>query len=264
MPPNTVSNGQSGNVLVLAGTAEARKICSELSRLNIKARASLAGRVATPKPLDLQTRIGGFGGVDGLAGYLEEESITHVVDATHPFASQMSHNALQACSRLDIKLGIFRRVPWQPKDGDHWINVPDVELAVAALPGSPRNVFLGIGRQNLSVFAAQPQHHYLCRIIDPPQAPPPLPSHSIVLAKGPFDLDADIRLLRDYNIDIIVSKNSGGTATRAKIDAARALQIPVIMIGRPSMSLSGQNVNDFHTISDLTRWLSHELEEASA
>lgn len=180
-------------------------------------------------------RIGGFGGVAGLADYLRGESITHVVDATHPFAAQMSRNAVAACEATGTPLCTFERAPWMAGAGDRWTHVPDIAGAVAALPEAPSRVFLAIGKQNLGDFARAPQHHYLLRLVDAPEGPLPLPDAEAVIARGPFDAASDRALLQDRRIGWIVAKNAGGSGARAKLDAARALGLPVILIDRPAL-----------------------------
>lgn len=181
----------------------------------------------------LPTRIGGFGGAKGLATWLRAEGITHVVDATHPFAVQMSRNAAAACAATGMPLAALERPAWVPGPDDRWTCVPDIAAAVAALPEAPARVFLAIGRQGLAPFAAKPQHHYLLRLVDPPADPLPLPDAQAVIARGPFDLAGDLALLAAHRITHVVAKNAGGTGARAKLDAARALGLPVVLIDRP-------------------------------
>jgi precorrin-6A/cobalt-precorrin-6A reductase len=199
----------------------------------------------------LPTRVGGFGGVDGLADYVRQEHITHVIDATHPFASQISRNAVEACARTNTPLIAFLREPWQAGPGDKWQHVETVEDAAAALPDHSARIFLAIGRQHLNPFAAQRQHFYLLRLVDAPDTALPLPNAEIVLARGPFTVDGDLALLRDHRITHVVARNAGGEGAKAKLDAARALGLPVIMIDRPSLPerRTAQNVDE------IMRWL---------
>lgn len=221
-------------VLILGGTLEAHHLARVLAAAGIDAVYSYAGRTAHPRPQPLPTRIGGFGGPDGLARWLGQEGISHVVDATHPFAARISRSAVEACLRQAIPLIGFERPCWQPAAGDRWCAVEDVGAALAALPAAPSRVFLAIGRQNLAVFAAKPQHHYLVRLVDPPTEPLPLPRRTVIVARGPFDEAGDRALLETNRIDLIVAKNGGAPGARAKLDAARALGLPVIMIARPA------------------------------
>ena len=194
---------------------------------------SYAGRTEAPMGQPIHMRVGGFGGVEGLVAYLQAEKITHVIDATHPFAAQMSANAVAACAATGTPLIALERAPWTPGEGDRWTHVPDIPAAVTALNGPPQRVFLAIGRQHLDPFAAQPQHHYLLRLVDPPTGPLPLPQAQVIVARGPFDLAGDTALMQSHGTQILVAKNAGGKGAVAKIAAARVLGLPVIMIDRP-------------------------------
>lgn len=187
-----------------------------------------------PRAQPVPTRVGGFGGVAGLVGFLEGNNITHVIDATHPFAVGMSRNAVQACREVGVKLAALTRPAWQPGQGDQWRQVADIDAAVAALDGPAKRVFLALGRMHLPVFAAQPQHHYLLRLVDRPDSPP-LPQCDVVVARGPFDAAGDRALMRHYETQLVVCKNSGGSGARAKLDAARCLHLPMLMIDRPAL-----------------------------
>lgn len=222
-------------VLLLGGTSEASQLARHFLAKGVDAVYSYAGRTDAPVEQPLPTRIGGFGGPDGLAAYLEEERITHVVDATHPFAAGMSRNAISACRDKDTPLCAFERTPWQAGEGDDWTHVANLAAAVAALPEEPASIFLAIGRQNIGAFAEKPWHHYLLRLVDAPQGKLPLPDAEAVIARGPFTEEGDRKLLKSRRVNLIVAKNSGGTGARAKLDAARALRIPVILIDRPSL-----------------------------
>lgn len=198
---------------------------------------SYAGRTAAPVAQPLPTRIGGFGGVSGLHDYLIQEAITLVVDATHPFAAQMSRNAVAACDRAGVALCAFERPPWRAVAGDDWRHARDIEHAVTMLPDAATRVFLAIGKQNLSLFASAPQHHYLLRLVDQPDGALPLPNTTVTIARGPFVAEADKALLLDHKIGLVVAKNAGGQGAQAKLSAARALGIPVVMIDRPDVPL---------------------------
>ncbi|MDB5556732.1 MAG: Cobalt-precorrin-6x reductase [Rhizobium sp.] len=220
-------------ILILGGTTEARQLAERLAlRGDIEATISLAGRTMDPKPLPLPTRAGGFGGVNGLVGYLANEKIDLLIDATHPFANQISANAAEAAQRSGTPIFALCRPGWERKEGDRWISVADIASAVEALGSAPRRVFLAIGRQEAGQFSAAPQHAYLVRSVDPVVPPLDVPNCRYILASGPFDEDDETRLLRENNIDVVVSKNSGGAATYAKIGAARALGIEVVVIER--------------------------------
>lgn len=194
---------------------------------------SYAGRTESPVAQPLPTRVGGFGGAEGLAAFLRSEGISHVIDATHPFAAQMSRNAIAACAATGTPLVALERPAWRAGTGDRWTHVPDIPAAVAALPEAPARVFLAIGKQHLAPFAVGP-HHYLLRLVDRPAAPP-LPDCSVVIARGPFDAAGDRALLEHHRITHIVAKNAGGAGAEAKLIAARALHLPVILIDRPEL-----------------------------
>lgn len=222
-------------VLLLGGTSEASALARALAGSpDVEATLSLAGRTREPSVQPIPTRIGGFGGADGLAGYLEREGIGALVDATHPFAAQMSANAVAAAAAVGIPLLRVERPPWVPVDGDRWIEVASIQEAGAALGESPRRVFLTVGRLDLAPFAARPEHHYLVRAIDLPD-PALLPGAKWLAGRGPFTFDDEIALLRGAGIDILVTKNSGAAATSAKLTAARALGLPVVMVRRPQL-----------------------------
>lgn len=221
--------------LILGGTLDAGRLARALAAAGIAGVYSYAGRTAAPLAQPLPTRVGGFGGVAGLVDYLRREGITHVVDATHPFAAGMSRNAVAAAEIAGVPLIALERAPWMPGPGDRWRSVADMAAAVAALPEVAHRVFLAIGRQHLADFAAQPQHHYLLRLVDAPAGPLPLPDAEAVIDRGPFTLAGDLALLRNRGIDMIVAKNAGGEGARAKLDAARELGLPVIMIERPAL-----------------------------
>ncbi len=240
-------------ILVLGGTSEASQLARALAQGGADAVFSYAGRTAAPVAQPLPTRVGGFGGAEGLAEFLRAEGITHVVDATHPFAAQMRRNAVAACDREGVSLCALERAPWQAGPGDDWRHVPDTAAAVAALPEAPARVFLAIGKQTLDAFAEKPQHHYLLRLVDAPKAPLPLPKTSFVIARGPFTAEGDRALLRGHAIDLIVAKNAGGSGARAKLDAARALGLPVILIDRPDVPAR----RVFDSVEAVMDWLPH-------
>ncbi len=220
----------------------------------LRATLSLAGRVESPAPAPLPMRIGGFGGAEGLARWLRAERATHLIDATHPFASGISANAASAAAATGVPLATLGRPPWAEGPGDSWIRVADMDGAVAALAGPRRRVMLGIGRMHLADFAVQPQHFYLLRLVDPPRAAPPLPDCAVVVDRGPFAAASDRALLQAHGIEVVVSKNAGGDGARAKIDAARALGLPVVMIDRPPAPAAGPV---FATPAAVLDWVAH-------
>lgn len=238
--------------LILGGIADASQLAAEIARAGIDAVYSYGGRTRAPADQPLPTRIGGFGGARGLADYVRREGITHVIDATHPFAAEMSRNAVEACAQTGTPLVALERAPWTRVPGDEWIEVGDVNAAVAALPEAPARVFLAIGRQHIAPFATRPQHAYTLRFVDPAEAPLPFAAELIV-SRGPFTLDAELDMMRTRGIAWIVARNSGGDGARAKIDAARVLGLPVIMISRPS--LPGRL--RVESVAEVMQWLGH-------
>lgn len=220
--------------LILGGTSEARALAARLAGdARLHAVVSLAGRTSAPLASPLPVRIGGFGGVEGLTRYLVEERIDRVIDATHPFAARISANARAACAALGLPLLVFTRAPWSPAAGDRWIEVADNAGAVAALGEAPRRAFLTIGRLGLADFLCAPQHYYLIRTIDQPSKEDLPPRYELILERGPFTVESELSLMRAAEVDIVVSKNSGGRETYAKIEAARALGLPVAMVTPP-------------------------------
>ncbi|WP_071674148.1 cobalt-precorrin-6A reductase [Nioella nitratireducens] len=220
-------------VLLLGGTTEATALARLLAEARVDAIFSYAGRTDKPMAQPLPMRVGGFGGVAGLVAYLRAEKISHVVDATHPFAAQMSTNAVAACAEAGVPLVGLERPGWHAEEGDAWTHVADMGGAVAALPSEGARVFLAIGKQHVSDFAVKPGNFYLLRLVDPPKAALPLPNAEAVIARGPFDLASDRQLLERHAITHIVAKNGGGAGARAKLDAARALGLPVVLVDRP-------------------------------
>jgi precorrin-6A/cobalt-precorrin-6A reductase len=220
-------------VLILGGTGEARRLAERLSALpRLKVLSSLAGRVAHPLLPAGEVRVGGFGGVSGLAEWLRVQEISAVVDATHPFAAQMSESAVVACAQVGVPLLALRRAGWQEQEGDDWHRVPSLVAAAEVLPSLGQRIFLTTGRNELATFAGLDALWFLIRSVDAPE--PPLPVRcEIVLARGPFAVVDEISLMRRHQIEVLVSKDSGGEATAAKLVAARELGIPVVMVDRP-------------------------------
>jgi precorrin-6A/cobalt-precorrin-6A reductase len=238
-------------ILLLGGTAEASHLARALAAAGKDAVFSYAGRTDSPVAQPLPMRVGGFGGVAGLVDYLRAARIGAVVDATHPFAAQMSRNAIEACAQAKVPLLGLERLPWVAGEGDRWTHVSSMEAAVAALPDAPARVFLAIGKQNLALFAAKP-HHYLLRLVDAPEAKP-LPDCTVVLARGPFEADGDKALMLQHNISTVVAKNAGGAGAKAKLIAARALGLPLILIDRPTLPKRGV----VGSVAEVMAWLDH-------
>lgn len=238
--------------LILGGTTEAMALAKRLAgHPRIDARVSLAGRTKNPVLPPLPTRIGGFGGVEGLAEYLRIEGIGAVIDATHPFAAQISANAAVACAWAGVPLRVLTRPAWVAGPGDRWLGVPDMAAAALALRGLGDTVFLTIGRQEVAAFEAVPDKRYLIRAVDPPEPMPALPRMSLILDRGPFTVEGELALMREEVVEVVVSKNSGGRATDAKLEAARTLGLPVVMVERPA----GNGVVELHDVEDAVGWL---------
>jgi precorrin-6A/cobalt-precorrin-6A reductase len=241
------------SVLVLGGTAEGRELATRLTEHPLRVVSSLAGRVSNPRRPAGEVRIGGFGGPEGLAAYLREHRIAAVVDATHPFAARMSTNAAAACARTGTPLLILRRPAWEPADKDRWTRAPDLEqaaLAVQDLTGPEGRVLLTTGRQGVAAFAAAPQRFWL-RAVEPPAGPRPARC-ALILDRGPFTVDGESRLLRHLAVDVVVTKNSGGPLTVAKLAAARDLGLPVVIVDRPPLPPGVEAVPDVEAAVDWT------------
>jgi precorrin-6A/cobalt-precorrin-6A reductase len=238
-------------VLILGGTTEA----SALARLLagepwVAPVLSFAGRTVSPVLPPIPSRIGGFGGVGGLATYLRSEMMDVLIDATHPFAHQISINAERAASAANVPRLVLQRLPWVAEPDDDWQFVATVAEAAAALGETPRRVFLTIGRQDLLPFQAKIHHFYLIRSVDPPD-PALLPRGAEILTgRGPFTEAADRALMEQHGIEVLVTKNSGGAD--GKLRAARALGLPVIMVDRRPAP-SGETVAEPETALDWLR-----------
>ena len=256
---------------ILGGTGDAVKLASLAIDLpGLTVITSLAGRTSAPKSLVGDVRIGGFGGEAGLIAYLQTEQIDLLIDATHPFAAQISRNAAGAATQLGIPRLMLIRPEWARLPKDNWIEVESVEAAVQAIPASAERIFVTIGRQQLAPFAMTDKW-CLMRSIDPPDPSILLPPGKLLLDRGPFNLESERELLREYQIQAIVSKNSGGDATYAKIIAARELGLPVVMVKRPilqgrgfsSRGFANANVPGGEVVADVAgaiEWLIDRLE----
>jgi precorrin-6A/cobalt-precorrin-6A reductase len=223
-------------ILILGGTTEARQLAGKLAaRADLSVTLSLAGRTESPVAQGVPVRTGGFGGADGLAAYLRETGTDLLIDATHPYAAQISANAAQAARVAAVPILALRRPGWEPVEGDRWSLVDKVGHAVQALGPAPRRIFLALGRQEVAAFEAAPQHHYLIRSVDPVEPALAVPDAVYLLARGPFREPDERALLEEHRIDVVVSKNSGGEATYGKIAAARALGLDVVVVRRPAL-----------------------------
>ncbi len=221
---------------------------------------SLAGRTATPVEHAVPVRSGGFGGAAGLADHLAQQRIDVLIDATHPYATIISENAVAAASQMGVAFVVLRRPPWNAVANDRWIEVDDTAAAVAAIGQQSRNVFVTLGRNDLAPFTSAPQHKYLVRSVDAVDPPLPLPCVMYITARGPFSEADDRALMQKYGIEVIVAKNSGGTAAYGKIAAARVLGVRLIMLRRPP----APEAPSVDTIDDAIAWLDHALASATA
>lgn len=224
-------------VLILGGTTEARELAARLdARNDLAVTLSLAGRTANPVAQPVPVRVGGFGGAEGLARHLREESIDLLIDATHPFAARISANAGAAAKTAGVPLLTLRRPEWAPVPGDLWTSVDTIPQAVAALGETPKRVFVTLGRQELKPLEAAPWHSYFIRSVDPVEPRLAVPHAEYILDRGPFEESRERELLTKLGIEVILSKNSGGEAAYAKLAAARALKIPVVLVRRPPVA----------------------------
>jgi precorrin-6A/cobalt-precorrin-6A reductase len=236
-------------ILVLGGTAEARELADALHERAITVTTSLAGRVTRPRLPSGQVRLGGFGGPEALADWLREHQVRFVVDATHPFAERVSLSAVTACAAANVPLLRLERPGWTARPGDRWTWVDDLDGAAAAIASHDARVLLTTGRQGLSAFSDLDRAWFLIRCIDPPQ--PPLPRHhEVILDRGPYTVPGELELIDRHQIDLVVTKDSGGALTVAKLDAARERRLPVVLVRRPARP-SAETVTD---VADAVAW----------
>jgi precorrin-6A/cobalt-precorrin-6A reductase len=239
-------------ILILGGTAEGRRLAERLARdTRFELLLSFAGRTACLVAPCVPHRVGGFGGAAGLAAFLLQGGFGALLDLTHPFAARISANAVTAAREAGVPLLRLARPAWHARPGDDWIDAADMGAAVRALGSAPRRVFLSIGRLELEAFCAAPQHHYLVRAVDAFTLPAALAHARLLLARGPFELVAERALLERERIELLVSKNSGTDATYAKIEAARALGMPVVMVRRPALPAC----SEVSTLAAAQAWL---------
>jgi len=244
MPPVAV------RVLVLGGTTEGRALASACAAMpGIEVISSLAGRTRSPLLPAGEVRIGGFGGVDGLAGFLRDRGIDAVVDATHPFAATMTEHAVAASALTGVPLLVLRRAGWAEQPGDVWHRVADLATAADLVPGLGERVFLTTGRQSIAAFAGVDACWFLSRSVEPPV--PPLPQRvEVLLDRGPFTLEGERAVLAEHRIDVLVTKDSGGSA--AKLGAARERGLPVVLVDRPPLPLATETAPSVEAALD---WL---------
>ena len=220
-----------GPVLILGGTAEARALAKALVDAGVRVVSSLAGRVRDPVLPVGEVRVGGFGGAVGLAMWVRGHAVSAVVDATHPFASTMTAHAVDACAAAGTRLVVLRRPGWPPESG--WVWADSVPAAAALVPSLGERVFLTTGRTSLAAFAGL-DLEFVVRCVDPPTGPMPRRVH-VLLDRGPFTVDGERALLREHDVDVLVTKDSGGSLTSAKLAAARAEGVQVLVVRRPPL-----------------------------
>ncbi|MCG5529890.1 cobalt-precorrin-6A reductase [Halorhodospira halochloris] len=241
----------SVNVLILGGTTEAMQLARLLEGdARFQAVYSVAGRTSNPRLPNLICRSGGFGGVEGLRDWLAANQCRIIVDATHPFAGQISHNAARAAKLSGASLLAVSRPPWRAVAGDCWQSVTSMAEAARALGDAPKRVLLTIGKLELAAFCRAPQHYYVSRSVDLPEQHPP--HCECITQRGPFRLEDELALLDDYSIEVMVTKNSGGSAAQPKLEAARRRRVPVVMVERPPLPGVAEQVQD---AEQALRWL---------
>jgi precorrin-6A/cobalt-precorrin-6A reductase len=243
-------------ILVLGGTAEARELADALDTAGVPVTSSLAGRVSRPRLPAGAVRIGGFGGPEALARWLSENGVAAVVDATHPFAERISASASAACPRAGVPLLRLQRPGWREGPGDDWHWVADLDAAAAAIGSLGERVLLTTGRQGLAAFAGVEDAWFLVRCVERPDPPLP-PQHELLLDRGPYTLAGELALMDRHRIDVVVTKDSGGVLTEAKLEAARAKGLPVVVVRRPPRP-------DMETVATVADALAWALERAHA
>jgi precorrin-6A/cobalt-precorrin-6A reductase len=239
----------SGQVVVLGGTGEARQLAAALLAAGVDVLSSLAGRTADPVLPEGPVRIGGFGGADGLTAWLAEHRPRAVVDATHPFAARITASAATAAAAQGTPLLRLQRPGWTPGPGDTWRHVDSLTAAAEAVAGYA-SVFLTTGRQGVAAFAALPGR-VLVRAVDPPDSPLPAGA-TLLLDRGPFSVADELALMREHAVDVVVTKDSGGHLTEAKLIAARELGLPVVLVRRPPLPPGVETVT---TVDEALDWL---------
>ena len=244
-------------VLILGGSAEGFALAEALANVpDLETITSFAGRTKNRRSVAGEFRVGGFGGTDGLAEYIKAQHIAAVIDATHPFANNIKRNAARAAAIAGTPLVHISRPPWRSQPGDDWRDVPDMATAAQAVPDNADPTFLTVGRSELAAFACRPDIHFLARVIDPPERDTGIARLTLLYDRGPFSYARDLALLRTHKVQALVTKNSGGDAAVAKLQAARELNIPVIMVARPT-SPDGQIVT---SPQEAAAWLAARLE----
>tara|TARA_B100000989_G_scaffold134153_1_gene99695 strand:+ start:787 stop:1527 length:741 start_codon:yes stop_codon:yes gene_type:complete len=238
-------------ILIIGGTNEGNKLASFFENHNFEYIISYAGIVEEVYKKKFRKRVGGFGGRIGILNFIKKNKITHVIDASHPFSSNISINTFNVCESCNIPIVNFTRKPWFKMKGDNWIKVKNFDESIKYLKGKPKNVFLAIGKKNLHIYKKCPQNFYLLRVINKQNIDNFFPNQEYITYDALYNVEEEIKILKNYKIEIIVSKNSGGELAYSKIVAARELKIPVIIIARPK-SLTLKKVYDLESV---LKWL---------
>jgi precorrin-6A/cobalt-precorrin-6A reductase len=226
----------AARLLILGGTGEAAALArAAITRFGdaLEVTSALAGRTERPGPIPGNIRIGGFGGPEGLADYLSTHRIDRLIDATHPFAARISRTARLACEKVGVARLLLVRPPWRRHPLDRWIEVADMAAAAEIVERIGRRAWLTVGAGEVAAFANATAVRFLVRLVDPPRTPLPLRFCQVVVGRGPFTLAEERHRIECHAIDVLVCKASGGTATEAKLAAARELGLPVVMVRRP-------------------------------
>ncbi|MCW2998487.1 MAG: cobalt-precorrin-6A reductase [Solirubrobacterales bacterium] len=240
----------AARLLILGGTAEARALAQALTDADVPVVSSLAGRVARPRLPVGEVRIGGFGGPGALARWLGDQDIGAVIDATHPFAERISASAVAATADAGVPLLRLERPGWEASGEDRWHWVDDLPAAATAIRElGARRVLLTSGRQGLAAFAQDDVTWFLIRCVDPPDVALPA-RHEVLLDRGPYTLEGELALIDAHDIQLIVTKDSGGPLTEAKLAAARARGLPVVVVRRPPR----QDVPTVRTVDEAVAW----------
>ncbi|MFL6085739.1 MAG: cobalt-precorrin-6A reductase [Mycobacterium sp.] len=235
-------------LLLLGGTSEARTLAAQLHP-GVDVLSSLAGRVPDPALPVGEVRIGGFGGVDGMRRWLSEAAVDAVVDATHPYAATITAHAAAVCDELGLPHLVLIRPAWD--SGDAIVVASDVEAANTVAAEGYSRVFLTTGRSGTAAFV-NVDAWFLVRAVTAPDSDTLPRRHEMVLSRGPYHYDDELALLREHRIDALVTKNSGGTMTRPKLDAAAALGVAVVMVDRPPLPAGVTTVS---TVDEAVAWV---------
>ena len=249
-------------LLILGGTGEALALARAVAAAmpDLPMTTSLAGRTREPVLPPGAVRVGGFGGIEGLARYIGETGVTLLVNATHPFAAEMSRHAREVRQATNVPMLRLLRPAWQKRPDDSWIPAADVRAAADMCRWLGKRIFLSLGAKELGTFAGLTQPRFLVRLVDAPEALP-LARYDLIAARGPFTLTGERDLIEEYAVDLIVTKNSGGDATYAKIAVARELGIPVLMIRRPEVAFDPGS-ETVETVESALDWIAAQTDRS--